>query len=1191
MKKINLFLAIIFLAGLSSVQAAEVTSGSPAEGSTVENPVRFQFTPRCDTDCGSASLQVNTTGNLSLTWKKSSWTNTEISDLEAVNGGLELKSPGERGSLNYSHYTTNDYYNVNGHPDTENELDEFFNTQNQGVNLSDTGVHEGEIHWYDGSQWNEKPEYLPGDRYSWKASGYLFVPENGTYTFGIDSDDASDLFIDGEKVTSFYGGHAISGSYGNTGELFLERGQHRFTVRMEEGTEDDGVSVAWMKPGESSFNVISADKFSRRSLKHDSRGSFETEPRKLETPVHWIDSEVNAEEPNGTDIRLDYATKRPGGWRYYDRLSQVPETKVLKINGTLNTSDPYSTPRLESIELDYVTPADTEFYWKKDSNSEWEEGEEGLTAVRNGKLQLRRNATGQSQALRYTWYDTSGLNERNGYAENLEEMNTFFNSSTEGVKLEGEGIHEGRVHWHDSQWDQKPGYLPPDQYAWKASGYIYAPNTGTYTFGIDSDDASDLSIDGKTVTSYYGPHGTSGSYGHQDDIYLEEGYHSIRIRMQEDTGGDGVSVAWIRPNKDSFQVIPKQRFFTRRYQSEANYTSEIRYTEKEVTWSLEKLEASSGPETSVQTFYGYNSSGTWEWKNSTEDVPETKHFRYRIQLSTEADQRTPEVDALNLSYRNSETSFRTLETTEQVKNSTTNNLTYDFSAYSLPEEIAWRIKLRESNGETATSDTSRANVEPQSYREPDIEWSKPQIDAEKEAPVTFRFRPTCYSPYGCYEASLLFNRTGEKQKMIHTQEKTWEDGEAANITPVNGGLKLKASPGTQGELTYRWFDTSGLNSIDQYANSESEMDKFFDNRRSGVSLNGTGKYSGAVHWHNSQWKAKPGYLPSGRYSWKASGYLYAPNTGTYTFGIDSDDGSDLFIDGEKVASYYGPHGTSGNYGHSGEITLEKGYHSIEVRMQEATGSDGVSVAWIRPNKDSFEVIPANRYYTRKRESHGTYRSPAVSRDKKVELLEASRDIRKPSGTDLNVKYQARISGSWRNYSVIDEVPQTREFRYFIEMSTEDTRTPVLRKINISYRDLEEFGKRKSINEVYNDTEEAFSFEFLKYDLPQTFRTVLTVRQSDGQFTRSDPRKLRIKFSGVKVRLSWEDRSENEIGYRILSNATGSWKKGGETSRNTETYIDRNSEIEDGEYVCYRVKAFNTAGVSEPVQGCSTFTRE
>jgi hypothetical protein len=96
-------------------------------------------------------------------------------------------------------------------------------------------------------------------------------------------------------------------------------------------------------------------------------------------------------------------------------------------------------------------------------------------------------------------------------------------------------------------------------------GYIYIATTGTYTFGTNSDDASDMHINYTRVTYTYGGHGVAADlvpYGsEQYTAYLEQGYYRFSYRFEEIGGGDGYQALWKTPGSTSWAVIPSSVFF------------------------------------------------------------------------------------------------------------------------------------------------------------------------------------------------------------------------------------------------------------------------------------------------------------------------------------------------------------------------------------------------------------------------------------------------------------------------------------------------------------------------------------------------------------------------------------------------------------------------------------------------------
>lgn len=134
---------------------------------------------------------------------------------------------------------------------------------------------------------------------------------------------------------------------------------------------------------------------------------------------------------------------------------------------------------------------------------------------------------------------------------------------TPEVTYGGAGFHSGPVRWGSGFPSAKPGYLPATGYSWMAESYVLAETAGNYEFGIDGSDACDLEVDRELVASWYGVHnpqgggGTPNFTGHTGTIFLEPGYHHIRVRVESrSANGGAIAVGWKPPGAGSFAIIP-----------------------------------------------------------------------------------------------------------------------------------------------------------------------------------------------------------------------------------------------------------------------------------------------------------------------------------------------------------------------------------------------------------------------------------------------------------------------------------------------------------------------------------------------------------------------------------------------------------------------------------------------------------
>jgi len=77
------------------------------------------------------------------------------------------------------------------------------------------------------------------------------------------------------------------------------------------------------------------------------------------------------------------------------------------------------------------------------------------------------------------------------------------------------------------------------------------------------------------------------------------------------------------------------------------------------------------------------------------------------------------------------------------------------------------------------------------------------------------------------------------------------------------------------------------------------------------------------------------------------------------------------------------------------------------------------------------------------------------------------------------------------------------------------------------------------------------------------------------------------FTTIQNQLSWTDQSNNEAGFRIYTDLTGSWKQVKTVDGNTEAFTHFSPDFAFGETVCYNVTAYNRFGESPPLHGCIT----
>jgi hypothetical protein len=151
------------------------------------------------------------------------------------------------GYVNYTSYKT---HNGNGvtnqysaHPSNAAEFDAILNTTNSNTTITHTGEVALSI-MCDGA--TQTPHW-GGDFYAIKFEFWFIPTQTGSYSFGINSDDASDISVDGTIIATYYGGHGAGGyQYGSKSMVAGTR--YKIVARYQEYGGGDALFVRWSRP-------------------------------------------------------------------------------------------------------------------------------------------------------------------------------------------------------------------------------------------------------------------------------------------------------------------------------------------------------------------------------------------------------------------------------------------------------------------------------------------------------------------------------------------------------------------------------------------------------------------------------------------------------------------------------------------------------------------------------------------------------------------------------------------------------------------------------------------------------------------------------------------------------------------------------------------------------------------------------
>lgn len=98
------------------------------------------------------------------------------------------------------------------------------------------------------------------------------------------------------------------------------------------------------------------------------------------------------------------------------------------------------------------------------------------------------------------------------------------------------------------------------------------------------------------------------------------------------------------------------------------------------------------------------------------------------------------------------------------------------------------------------------------------------------------------------------------------------------------------------------------------------------------------------------------------YGFVFEGFVKVEADGIYSFFLETDDGSKLFLDGIPVIENDGVHGMAEK---NGEIALVKGFHQIRVEYFQGTGGSGLALRVSGPGLNK-QVIPAKMLFRKEK---------------------------------------------------------------------------------------------------------------------------------------------------------------------------------------------------------------------------------
>ena len=178
--------------------------------------------------------------------------------------------------------------------------------------------------------------------------------------------------------------------------------------------------------------------------------------------------------------------------------------------------------------------------------------------------------------------------------------------------------------------------------------------------------------------------------------------------------------------------------------------------------------------------------------------------------------------------------------------------------------------------------------------------------------------------------------------------------------PVSVEHQITTANGVTSVRIFRThFGNGSTSQYAQYPSTRSEMDRLFNSSWSATTFwwSGSMNATSSLNFYNYSTLTNAGASvpPNGDYYSTEVTFTMVPlETGTYSFGIASDDGSDLWIGSTSVIEYYGGKGV-GPYRYGTYNMVAGQQYTVIARMQEYSGGDGLLLVWKRPSQSSWSL--------------------------------------------------------------------------------------------------------------------------------------------------------------------------------------------------------------------------------------------
>jgi len=177
--------------------------------------------------------------------------------------------------------------------------------------------------------------------YLTQFEGYIYLPTTGIYKFGLDGDDAIELYLDDTWITGWYGGHGKAGEARYIVNVYAQSGWHKLDYHHQERGGGDNYYLYWEKPN-GSMEKVPASQFFHCTAKVTKTSVVTSDPTNgTDNPkrIPGANIEYRIKAINLGNIRISNAILADTLESDFDWVTDSIEVTSPSINGALTDAD------------------------------------------------------------------------------------------------------------------------------------------------------------------------------------------------------------------------------------------------------------------------------------------------------------------------------------------------------------------------------------------------------------------------------------------------------------------------------------------------------------------------------------------------------------------------------------------------------------------------------------------------------------------------------------------------------------------------------------------------------------------------------------------------------------------------------------------------------------------------------------